>query len=216
MTPDEARRVLGVPAGTPLTAVVERYRELQRRHHPDVVGSDDPSATAMSARLNLALEVLRAQAATDPDDGSAGEVATGATARGATPPPVGDDRPAHGARSSGPDEDEPPEVVLDGDSLFVGAPPDETFLRLLDAGVGLGGIGHVDPRLGLLELVVRFEGGPTCSVLLTLQGRSHGTEVFCEMESIEAAPTPPVGPVLLALVEELRRSAAHPRPGVRD
>ena len=51
--------------------------------------------------------------------------------------------------------------------------------------------------------MVRFEGGPTCSVLITLQGRAHHTDAFCTMESIEAAPTPPIRPVVEALVDEL-------------
>jgi hypothetical protein len=38
-------------------------------------------------------------------------------------------------------------------------------------------------------------------VLFTLQGRALGTEVFAEMESIEAAPTPPLEPVLRALAD---------------
>ena len=60
-------------------------------------------------------------------------------------------------------------------------------------------------QLGILELIVRFEGGPSCSVLITLQGRAFGTDAFCTMDSIEAAPTPPLRPVVEALVEELRR-----------
>jgi hypothetical protein len=52
-------------------------------------------------------------------------------------------------------------------------------------------------------VIVRFEGGPSCSVLMTLQGRAHGTDVFCEMESIESEPTPPIDPVLESLVERL-------------
>lgn len=88
-------------------------------------------------------------------------------------------------------------------TIWVEAPPDETYQLLHDATSRLGGIGHVDRGLGLLEVIVRFEGGPSCSVLMTLQGRSHGTDVFCEMESIEAAPTPSIEPVLDAIVELL-------------
>jgi hypothetical protein len=67
-------------------------------------------------------------------------------------------------------------------------------------------VAYFDRHLGLLETVVRFEGGPTCSVLITLQGRAFGTEAFITMESIEAAPTPPIGPVVDALVDELTRT----------
>ena len=91
----------------------------------------------------------------------------------------------------------------DGDTIWIEAPPDEAYQRLLDSAATLGGIGHVDRNLGLLEVIVRFEGGPSCSVLMTLQGRAHGTDVFCEMESIEADPTPSIQPVLESLVEQL-------------
>jgi hypothetical protein len=61
----------------------------------------------------------------------------------------------------------------------------------------------VDRNLGILEVIVRFEGGPSCSVLMTMQGRAFGTDVFISMESIEADPTPALAPVLDALLEEL-------------
>jgi len=177
MTPDEARAVLGLHHGASLEDAVASHRRLQRRHHPDVTGPGDPEATARSARFNEALRVLRTHAEETvpvaPTDHTVAAVA----------------------------EDEPVAVTVECGSLFVGAPTDETFLRLLDAGAALGGIGHVDPRLGLLELLIRFPQGPTCSVLITLQGRAMGTEVFCEMESIEADPTPPLEPVLHALAE---------------
>ena len=182
--------MLGVDAGASIDEIVEHHRSLQRRHHPDRFGGNDRAATEYSARLNLALSVLRRSVVkTVPAD----------------PPVENDDR----AATVGGDD----EISTDGDTVLVAAPPDETFLRLLEAGATLGGIGHVDPRLGLLEFLVRFEGGPTCSVLLTLQGRSDHTEVWCEMESIEASPTPPLAPVVDELVSALRRTTTHPRPG---
>jgi hypothetical protein len=90
-----------------------------------------------------------------------------------------------------------------GDSILFDVPADEAFAALFEAAGRVGHIAYFDRHLGILETVVRFEGGPTCSVLITLQGRAHGTEAFCTMESIEAAPTPPIGPVIDALVEEL-------------
>lgn len=198
MTPDEARALLGLGPDADLAEAVRQHRRLQRRHHPDVVGRDDPGATARSAEINRALAVLR-DAATAPPSPEPPEGA------GHRRPRPADPRSRHAVDHG------PVELAVDGDSLLVAAPADETWLRLLEAGSTLGGIGHVDPRLGLLELIVRFEGGPSCSVLLTLQGRSHGTEVFCEMESIEAAPTPPIGPVVDALAAAIGGSAAHPR-----
>ena len=97
------------------------------------------------------------------------------------------------------------EAETDGDTIAIAAPPPEAYALLLEAAARIGGIGYVDRQLGILEVIVRFEGGPSCSVLLTLQGRAFVTEAFCTMESIEAAPTPPLRPVVEALVEELRR-----------
>ena len=61
--------------------------------------------------------------------------------------------------------------------------------------VGEDGVVRVEEHI-----LVRFEGGPTCSVLCTLQGRAFVTEVGCTMDSIEAGPTPPLRPVVEALV----------------
>jgi hypothetical protein len=97
------------------------------------------------------------------------------------------------------------EADADGDTIAIGAPPTEAFALLFEAAARLGGIGYVDRQLGIIEVIVRFEGGPSCSVLITLQGRAFGTDAFCTMDSIEAAPTPPLRPVVEALVEELRR-----------
>ena len=90
------------------------------------------------------------------------------------------------------------------------APADEAFAALFEAAGRVGHVAYFDRNLGLLETVVRFEGGPTCSVLITLQGRAYGTEAFCTMESIEAAPTPPIAAVIDALVEELTAQRSSP------
>lgn len=178
MTPDEARSVLGLDRTATIAEAVATHRRLQLRHHPD--RTDDPDATVVSARLNQALAVLRA-------------------AEEGPPVAVVEPAPSPGAPSASVSEDDPVDVRVESGSLFVAAPADETFLRLLEAASCLGDVGHLDLRLGLLELLVRPEGGPTCSVLFTLQGRALGTEVFAEMESIEAAPTPPLEPVLRLL-----------------
>ena len=89
---------------------------------------------------------------------------------------------------------------VDGDTIAIAAPAPEAFALLLDAASTVGSVGYVDRQLGILEILVRFEGGPTCSVLITLQGRAFGTDAFCTMDSIESVPTPPLRPVVDALV----------------
>lgn len=187
MNLDEACRLLGVVAGTPEKQVRSAFHELMRTNHPDVASTTlhDSRSRIDPALLTEAYAIVIAELSTMPD-------------RRVPPFP----EPA-----ASPSPQMPQQWGLsashDGNTIQVDAPPDEAYQRLLDAAARLGGIGHVDRNLGLLEVIVRFEGGPSCSVLMTLQGRSYGTDIFCEMESIEAQPTPSIEPMLDALVELL-------------
>lgn len=191
----EALEILGLGPGTPMPEVRAAYRERVRLAHPDLVGPDGDrgAATAATARITSAFAVVRRAVL----DGG-----TGAVPDPPPPAPVTAD-----ARPPRPWEHDVVEADADGDTIAIAAPPTEAYARLLEAGARVGGIGYVDRHLGILELIVRFEGGPSCSVLITLQGRAFGTDAFCTMESIEAAPTPAIRPVVEALVEELRRPA---------
>jgi hypothetical protein len=171
---DEARRTLGVGEGASSDEVRDAYRRLVRERHPDRDRSRD--ATEVTARLTEAYAVVRRAMAE-------GLVAERPKAERPDPPSA------------------PPKA--EGDSLWLDVPADEAFAALFEAAGRVGHLAYFDRHLGLLETVVRFEGGPTCSVLVTLQGRAFGTEAFVTMESIEAAPTPPIAPVIDALVAEL-------------
>lgn len=188
----EALEVLDLRPGTPMQEVREAYRAKVRLAHPDVVGpdGDEADATARTARITGAFAVVRRAVI---------EAGTDAVPVPPPPPPPPPEPPPR------PWEVDSVEADADGDTIAIGAPPTEAFALLLEAGARLGGIGYVDRQLGILEVIVRFEGGPSCSVLITLQGRAFGTDAFCTMDSIEAAPTPPLRPVVEALVEELRR-----------
>jgi hypothetical protein len=100
--------------------------------------------------------------------------------------------------------DEPPEV-LDGDTVHLDAPPDEAFVRVLDACHHIGDVTYVDRSCAILETLVRVDGEGVCSLVITLQGRADGTDAFCTLEAIERVASPPVRAVVEALVEELRR-----------
>lgn len=50
-------RVLGVPPGAPLAAVLEAYRRLSKEHHPDAGGTEE-----RFVELQRAYETVRAQA----------------------------------------------------------------------------------------------------------------------------------------------------------
>jgi len=194
----EALEVLDLRPGTPMQQVRETYRARVRQAHPDLVGPDGDAgtATARTARITGAFAVVRRA------------VIDGGTDTVPEPPtPAPTEPTAAPERAPRPWEVDHVEADADGDTISIAAPPTEAYALLIEAGARLGGIGYVDRQLGILEIIVRFEGGPSCSVLITLQGRAFGTDAFCTMDSIEAAPTPPIRPVVEALVEELRRPA---------
>ena len=194
----EALVLLGLTPGQTLDEARVRYRELLLRIHPDVAGADTSVASATTDTIAATSAFAAVRDAVAAHDGVR-----------IPQPPVDPDPPAsdpdpdcrHRSGPAGPIDTI--EISADGDTLFLTAPPAEVFGILLDAGSRLGGIGYVDRQLGLLEIIVRFEGGPSCSVLITLQGRAFGTDAFITMESIEADPTPPLAPVIEALLEEL-------------
>jgi len=197
----EALTMLGLVPGQNIDDARQRFRELLLKTHPDVVGDRASAAEATDGTIALttAFDVVKDAVALG--DGNLIPSPTGTESFEPTSSNTERETCRHRAGNASPADTI--EIRADGDSLFITAPPPETFGILLDAGSRLGGIGYVDRNLGILEVIVRFEGGPSCSVLMTLQGRAFGTDVFISMESIEADPTPALAPVLDALLEEL-------------
>jgi hypothetical protein len=200
VTLDEALAVLGISRGTRDTDVRAAYRRLVSAGHPDRADAG-PDATRLTARVTQAYAVVRRAV----DQAGDGIVPVTPAAR---PPPVPE--PAAPPPSADPDRWAEGTGVsqVDQDSITIAAPADEAFAALFEAAGRVGHLAYFDRHLGILETVVRFEGGPSCSVLITLQGRAYGTEAFCTMESIEAAPTPPIAPVVDALVQELTQTSS--------
>jgi hypothetical protein len=96
-------------------------------------------------------------------------------------------------------------AASDGDTITLDVPADEAFLLLLDAAHRVGDVTHVSPGDALLEALIAFDDGRTCSLVISLQGRANGTtEAFCTLQALDAGPTPPGGLVVDALIEELR------------
>ncbi|MGZ4759245.1 MAG: J domain-containing protein [Acidimicrobiales bacterium] len=202
MDTGEALAVLGISPGATADEARSAYRRLIRTAHPDRSGGD-PAATHQTARLTQAYAVIRSAIQ-----------ANGGSSVPAAPPPPRPPAPPPGGRPAATrwpydGQAEPVDAdLLEGDTIAVHAPAEEAFALLFEAAGRVGHIAYFDRQLGILETVVRFEGGPTCSVLITLQGRAMFTEAFCTMESIEAAPTPSIQPVVEAIVDEL----VHPSP----
>jgi hypothetical protein len=120
-----------------------------------------------------------------------------ATAPAGTPRPPGPPRP--------PPPPPPPRVgsaVVGEDTLLLAAPPPEAFALLLEAGHRIGSVSYVDRSCGIFEVVVN-QAGETCSLLVTLQGRGHGTEVVFALESLERAASLSPEPYARRLAEML-------------
>lgn len=181
----EARAVLGVAPGDDWPAVRAAYRRAIRATHPDTRGS---AGTATAVRVNEAYARLRRAR----DDGSLHTAA-------AAPPPSPPSHP--------PPPPPPPPVGLsvEGyDTLLLAAPPDEAFAILLDAAHRVGNVSYVDRSCAIFEAVVR-QDGETCSLVVTLQGRAHGTEAFLTLEAMERAASLPTDRVLGRMVDALTR-----------
>jgi len=93
-------------------------------------------------------------------------------------------------------------VVVGNDTLLLAAPPDEAFARLLDAAHQVAAVTYVDRSCAIFEAVVRLDG-ESCSLVVTLQGRAHGTEAFLTLESLERVASHSPEPVLHELAAAL-------------
>jgi hypothetical protein len=181
-----ARAELGLGPAPTWTQVRIAYRAQIAVSHPDRAGGD-PARAAIVTEAYATLEQAHRE----------GRLADHVASPPSPPPP-----PWRG-RSPAP-LDEPPEV-LDGDTIHVLAPPDEAFAHILEACHRIGDVTYIDRSCAILETLVRVDGEGVCSLVITLQGRSHGTDAFCTLEAIEHVASPPVREVVERLVTALRR-----------
>lgn len=213
MEADRASQILGVSAGATADEVKVAFRKLVRAHHPDVTG-DSRLATARTADLIEAYRVLRATiAGVDPDlaaaDARADRPPTHAPAH---PRPQAPSRPGSGGGLQSEhvvrrlDRSKGVRVTVDGDTIAAPVPSNEMFAALFEAAHGLGEVAYTDRSVGLLEIIVEFEDGPVCSVLLTLQGRAAGgiTEAFVTVEPLTQEAAPPAAAVARLVASRLR------------
>ena len=178
MEVDEARAVLGVLATDEWSAVRLAYRKLIRELHPDRAG---PRANDRAAEVNEAYAVLT-------------RAVHGSGPRLPEPPPP-PPRPTATARRV-------TAQIEDGQTLLIGAPPEEAFTRLLEAGHVVGHVSYVDRSCAIFEVVVQHEG-EACSLVVSLQQHADGTEALCTLESIERVFKPSPEPVVRQLVAAL-------------
>jgi hypothetical protein len=191
----EARAVLGVADADGWEAIRAAYRRLIRVAHPDAAGlaaGTGPTAARLNAAYTVLSRAKRAGALDAPRP--APTPAPAGPAGHADPRPVPTWAPPP-----------PPQVgvaAVGTDTLLLAAPPDEAFARLLEAGHQVGAVTYVDRSCAIFELVVRLDG-EACSLVVTLQGRAHGTEAFLTLESLERVASHSPEPVLRELAAAL-------------
>lgn len=181
-----ARAWLGLGPAPTWTEVRVAYRAQIAAAHPDRAGGD----THRAALVNQAYATLDRAHREGRLHQHPGPVS-------APSPPPRPRPPDHAPR------EEPPEV-LDGDTVHLQAPPDEAFVRVLEACHRIGDVTYVDRSCAILETLVRVEGEGVCSLVITLQGRADGSDAFCTLEAIEHVASPPVRQVVDQLVTALR------------
>lgn len=186
----EAADILGVAPEAPWPDVRRAFRGLIQTRHPDRAGA---GSTGDAVRIIEAFSVLRRTQAEAGSGSRAPQATDGPSER--RPPPVW--APIAVPRTA--------IVRLDGDTIAFGAPADETFLLLLEAGHDIGEVTYVDRSVPILEVICQFVGTPALSLVITLQGRMDRTEAFCTVESIEARPGPPTATVVDVLVDLLHQ-----------
>jgi hypothetical protein len=181
----EARRALGLGPTPAWDDVRAAYRQAIRAAHPDRAGG----STQRAAVLNDAYAtLLRAREAGTLH--AVGAAAARTAARPAPAPPP--------AAAPMPDP-VPGAVIAAGDTLVLPVPSDEAFVAVLEACHRVGDVTYVDRQCAIVEAVLRLPGEGTCSLVVTFQGRAHGTDAFCTLEAIEHVHSLPVE----SLVQEL-------------
>lgn len=190
-----AQAALGLGEAPTWDEVRAAYRRRIGAAHPDRSGGD----TALAARLNAAYAVLvRARR-----EATLATPSPTPTPRPRPPMPAAEPHPAGEPAPSGPSE------VLDGDTIHIHLPPDEAFTALLEAAHHVGDVTYVDRSCAIFEALVPVTGEGTCSLVVTFQGRTDGTDAFCTLEAIERVASPLVRPITEALVAALRWRATR-------
>lgn len=192
--------MLGVAADADATTLRTAYRRLIRARHPDLAGD---AHTAAAARIIEAYALLR----------ELGPVATPspATTSAPAPAPGSAPAPAPGSASDGRHVRTPPVGAADAATLSL---PAEAALRImLDAADDIGEITYLDRSAGLIQVVVEFEGGPVCLLLVSMRPRPGRVEAQLEIDSLDATPAPPIAAVTALLVDVIRaRVGGSPAP----
>lgn len=174
--------MLGVAPGADAATLRAAFHTALRAHHPDTTAWPD-GAGERTATVVEAYRLLRDER---------------------PPEAEAETRPAPAPAPTSTRADEPAVVeVIGAEALWVGVDARAVGGALVEVADELGDVSYVDRSSGLLQLTVRPDGGPTCWFTLSTHPRPGGAVVVATLESIEAAPTPPAGALLLALADAL-------------
>ena len=174
-----------------------RYRNLMRANHPDL--TDDPGAAERTARLTAAYAVL--QKATgdgrrplpSPDAVRRGPGAqSGRTPRRTAP---GSDRPRPG-RPAGADPGT-------ADAVVGRRSPEDVFRRLRAAAAAVGNLSGLDPETLTLQILIEAPGAAPAQLLAEVSRRGPDTAIMFTLESLTAAPGPPIEAIVQRLLAAL-------------
>lgn len=172
--------MLGVQADASPRVLRSAFLAQVRAHHPDTtehpIGAGERTATVIAA-YRLLRDLPVSPAATRPGGGD-------------------DPRPAESPAVA------TIEVITD-EAVWVGVDVGAVVPALLEVADELGDVSYVDRSVGLVQLTVRPPEGPTCWFTVSVHPRPGGTVLVATLESIEAQPTPPAGPLMLALAHSL-------------
>lgn len=184
-----AARVLGVSVAADAATLRGAYRRALMESHPDL--SSEPGAHHRTTELTAAYRLLMAL---DREKGI--DRGDGATREPLDDRDEGSEHAQPPGRSAGPApfrRAEPPCIRLamsDPTTITADASTEEVFMLVLDAAHRLGEVSYLDPRAGLLEVIIEFVDAPTSSVVLMLQGRSGGVDVSCGVEPLSGGVAP--------------------------
>ena len=169
-----------------------RYRHLMRANHPDLI--DEPGAAQRTARLTAAYAVLR-RATGDgrrPLRSPASAHRVPGARTGATP---------RSSRSSA-GSPEAPDAGTTG-AVLGRRSPTEVFGRLRAAAATVGNLSGVDPETLTLQILIEAPGAPPAQLLAEVSPRGPDTAIMFTLESLTAAPGPPIEAVVQRLLAAL-------------
>lgn len=170
-----------------------------RANHPDL--TDDPGAAERTARLTAAYAVL--QKATgdgrrplpSPDAARRVSGAHAGRAPRRTSPVPGSDRPRAG-RPAGADPGT-------ADAVVGRRSPADVFQRLRAAAPAVGNLSGVDPETLTLQILIEAPGAAPAQLLAEVSRRGPDTAIMFTLESLTAAPGPPIEAIVQRLLAAL-------------